>query len=66
MNTRVEPPPKRGSGCLAKGCLIIIVVAILLVVIGAGGTFWGVRNVYLSDKPAPVPEAVVPAEAAAL
>jgi len=57
MNTGVEPPPKRGSGCWAKGCLIVIVLAILLVVIGVGGTFWSVRHVYLSDKPAPMPEA---------
>jgi hypothetical protein len=65
MNIPVEPPPKRGSGCLAKGCLTVIVVAILLVVIGAGGTFWGVRNVYLSDKPAPIPEATAPTETSA-
>jgi hypothetical protein len=57
MNTPIEPPPKRGSGCLGKGCLILIVLAILLVVIGVGGTFWSVRHVYLSDKPAPMPEA---------
>jgi hypothetical protein len=66
MNAQPEPPPKRGSGCLAKGCLIVIVVAILLVVIGIGGTFWGVRNVYLSDKPAPIPEASAPSETRAV
>jgi hypothetical protein len=57
MNTPIEPPPKRGIGCFAKGCLTVIVVAILLVVVGVGGTFWSVRNVYLSDKPAPISEA---------
>ena len=57
MNTPIEPPPKQGSGYFAKGCLIVIVLAILLVVIGVGGTFWSVRHVYLSDKPAPMPEA---------
>src|SRR5215831_14028051 len=62
MNIRVEPPPKRGMGCFAKGCLILIVLAILLVVIGIGGTFWSVRHVYLSDKPAPIPEASTPSE----
>jgi hypothetical protein len=63
MNTWVEsPPPKRGMGCLGKGCLTVIVVAILLVVIGVGGTFWSVRNVYLSDKPAPIPEATAPTQ----
>jgi len=56
MNIPVEPPPKRESGCFAKGCLIIIVLGILLVVIGVGGTFWSVRH-YVSDKPAPIPEA---------
>ena len=29
---------------------------ILLAVVGVGGTFWSVRHVYLSDKPAPIPE----------
>jgi hypothetical protein len=57
MNTRLEPPPKRGMGCFAKGCLTLVVLAILLVVIGVSGTFWSVRHVYLSDKPAPMPEA---------
>ena len=57
MNTPLEPPPKRGMGCFAKGCLTLVVLAILLVVIGVGGTFWSVRHVYLSDKPAPMPEA---------
>ncbi len=60
MNTGIEPPPKRGMGCLAKGCLILIVLAILLVVVGIGGTYWSLRHVYLSDKPAPIPEATVP------
>lgn len=44
-------------GCFGKSCLILIVLAILLVVVGIGGTFWGVRHVYLSDKPAPIPQA---------
>jgi hypothetical protein len=49
-------------GCFAKGCLIFIVVAILLLVVGFGGTLWSVRNVYLSDKPAPIPQASAPGE----
>lgn len=56
MNIRVEPPPKRGTGCFTKGCLILIVLAILLVVVGVGGSLWSVRHVYLSDKPMPIPE----------
>ena len=63
MNARIElPPPKRGMGCFAKSCLILIVLAILLVVVGIGGTFWGVRHVYLSDKPAPIAQAPAPIE----
>ena len=62
MNTPLEPPPKRGMGCFAKGCLTLVVLAILLVVMGVGGTFWRVRHVYLSDKPAPMPEASPPSE----
>ena len=64
MNTRVEPPPKRRAGCLAKTCLILIVVGILLVVVMVVGSIWSVRHVYLSDKPAPIPEPSAPSEAA--
>jgi hypothetical protein len=61
MNTGVEPPPKRGMGCFGKGCLILIASGILLVVGGIGGTYWSLRH-YLSDKPAPIPEATTPNE----
>jgi len=53
-------------GCFAKGCLILIVLAILLVVVGVGGTFWSVRHVYLSDKPVPIPEPSAPPETSAV
>jgi hypothetical protein len=56
MNAQGEPPPKRGTGCFAKGCLTLIVLTILVVVVGVGGSFWSVRHVYLSDKPVPIPE----------
>jgi hypothetical protein len=49
-------------GCLAKGCLIFILLAILFLVVGIGGTLWSVRHVYLSDKPAPIPQASAPGE----
>ena len=62
MNIRAEPPPERGMGCFGKGCLILIVLAILLVVVGVGGTYWSLRHVYLSDKPAPIPETTAPTE----
>ena len=59
MNAQLEPPPKRGMGCFGKGCLILIASGILLVVGGIGGTYWSLRH-YLSDKPAPIPEATAP------
>jgi hypothetical protein len=65
MNLQVEPPPKREVGCFGKGCLSLIVLGILLVVVGVGGSFWAVRHVYLSDKPAPIPEATASPEASA-
>jgi hypothetical protein len=60
MNGRIEPPPKRGMTCLAKGCLIVIVFGLLLVVAGVGGSLWALRHVYLSEKPTPIPEAPAP------
>ena len=42
-----------------------MVLAILFVVVGVGGSYWGVRHVYLSDKPAPIPETTSPAEMSA-
>jgi len=65
MNSHVEPAPKRGMGCLGKGCLTLVVLAILLVVVGVGGTYWSLRHVYLSDKPAPIPETSALAETSA-
>jgi hypothetical protein len=62
MNIGIEPPPKRGMGCFAKGCLILLALGILLVVVGVGGSFWAVRHVYLSDKPAAIPEATASTE----
>ena len=65
MNIPVEPPPKRGMGCFGKGCLTLVMLAILLVVVGVGGSFWSLRHVYLSDKPAPIAEASAPTETSA-
>ena len=47
-------------GCFAKGCLLLLVFGILFVVVGIGGTYWSLRHVYLSDKPAPIPGATAP------
>ena len=44
---------------------MLIVLWILLVVVGVGGTYWSLRHVYLSDKPAPIPEASAPSETTA-
>jgi hypothetical protein len=65
MNALLEQQPKRGMGCFGKSCLIFIVLAILLVMVGVGGTYWSLRHVYLSDKPAPIREATAPTEASA-
>ena len=65
MNTRAEPPENRGMGCFGKGCLILIASGILLVVGGIGGTYWSLRHVFLSDKPAPIPETSAPTETSA-
>ena len=65
MNTGVEPPPKRGMGRFAKGCLILVALGIVLVVGGIGGAYWSLRHIYLSDKPAPIPEASAPSETSA-
>ena len=64
MNTRAEPPENRGMGCFGRGCLILIASGILLVVGGIGGTYWSLHH-YLSDKPAPIPEATAPTETSA-
>src|SRR5262245_23537023 len=66
MNIQIEPPPKRRMGCFTKGCLILIILAILLAVVGIGGSLWSVRHVYLSDKPAPMPQASAPSEIGAV
>src|SRR5437588_1940683 len=62
MNAWTERPQKRGIGCFAKGCLLFLTLGILLIVVGIGGSFWGLRHLYLSDKPAPIPEASAPSE----
>jgi hypothetical protein len=71
MNGWVEaPPPRRGLGCFARGCLILVVFGIVLALACLGGLYWGlqrhsaiVHGIYwlgkthsISDAPAPVPE----------
>lgn len=44
MTSWIEPPPKqKGMGCLGKGCLLIIVFLVLLVVAFVGSVYWGTK-----------------------
>ena len=40
----IEPPPKKGIGCFAKGCLILAVFALLLGIAGLAGLYWGMHT----------------------
>jgi len=45
MNTWVEAPPRRqGLGCFARGCLIVLVFAIVLGIACFAGMFWGFQR----------------------
>ena len=45
MNSWVEAPPRRkGLGCLARGCLILLVFAIVLVIACFAGMYWGLHR----------------------
>ncbi len=45
MNTWVEAPPQRkGLGCFARGCLILLVFAIVLMIACVAGVFWGFQR----------------------
>jgi len=55
--TWIEPPPKqRRSGCLGKGCVMVVVFVILLAVAFFVGGYVGVRYVVTSDKPRELPQ----------
>ena len=71
MNGWVDaPPPRRGLGCFGRGCLILIVLAIVLVIACVAGMYWGfqrhsavLHGIYwltkaqaLAQKPVPIPE----------
>ncbi len=71
MNGWVEaPPPRRGLGCFARGCLILLAFAVLLAIACAAGLFWGfqrhsavVHGIYwlakthsIAEAPEPVPD----------
>ena len=45
MNTWVEAPPRRkGLGCFARGCLILLIFAIVLAIAGFAGMYWGLHR----------------------
>ncbi len=71
MNTWVEGPPRqKGPGCFARGCLILLVFAIVLAIACFAGVYWGfqrhsaiVHGIYwlakthsIAEGPVPVPE----------
>ena len=55
--TWIEPPPRaRKSGCLGKGCIMLVVFMLLLGVAFFVGGYVGVRYVVTSTEPKPIPE----------
>ena len=71
MNTWVEAPPRRkGLGCFAQGCLILLVFAIVLAIACFAGIYWGLhrhsalfygsywlaKTRSIAEAPKPVPE----------
>jgi hypothetical protein len=75
MNTWIEAPPRRkGLGCFARGCLILLVFAIVLAIAGFAGLYWGLhrhsalfygsywlaKTRSLAQTPTPVPEFSAP------
>jgi len=71
MNGWVDAPPARkGLGCFARGCLILVVFAIVLAIACFAGMYWGfqrhsaiLHGTYwlakthsIAEAPAPVPE----------
>jgi hypothetical protein len=55
--TWIEPPPKqRRTGCLGKGCMMVVVFLILLAVAFFIGGYVGVRYVVTSTKPKEIPQ----------
>jgi hypothetical protein len=71
MNTWVEaPPPRKGLGCFGRGCLILLVFAIVLAIACFAGMYWGLhrhsalfygsywlaKTRSIAEAPTPVPE----------
>jgi len=57
MPTWIEPPPKqRKSGCLGKGCMMLVIFLVLLAVAFFVGGYVGVRYVVTSTTPKEIPQ----------
>lgn len=57
MPTWIEPPPRqRRTGCLGKGCLMLITFLVLLAVAFFIGGYVGVRYVVTSNTPKEIPQ----------
>ena len=72
MTGWIEPPPpqRRGTGCVGKGCLILLCLLLFLAIAGAVGVYlgmkkhsavvhaavWARKTHLLADEPAPVPQ----------
>jgi hypothetical protein len=57
MPTWIEPPPKqRRTGCLGKGCMMLVVFLILLGVAFFIGGYVGFRYVATSETPKEIPQ----------
>lgn len=71
MNTWVEAPPRTtGLGCLARGCLVLLIFGIVLAIAGSAGLYWGLhrnsalfygsywlaKTRSLAEAPTPVPD----------
>src|SRR6266404_2552447 len=57
MPTWIEPPPKqRRTGCLGKGCMMLVIFLVLLAVAFFVGGYVGVRYVVTSTTPKEIPQ----------
>jgi hypothetical protein len=57
MPSWIEPPPKqRKTGCLGKGCMMLVVFLVLLAVAFFIGGYVGVRYVVTSTTPKEIPQ----------
>ncbi len=59
MTSWIEPPPRRRTGCLGKGCLLIIGVFVLLIVAFCIGMYSGLRYFVTSSTPREIPQVQV-------